>query len=155
MTFLIVQANATKFFDTPSCPPWTTFFLPMLFFLNSSNYNKDTFFRFVNSRSVKKFSFSFFSLVNAFTWLSTASYCFLWRNNVSIHFLFVVSQISTFCLKFCNFSSCNFSHVVLPLSSSLSSCSFWMSTLFFCSAFALFFLQISTLCLYPSIKFLL
>jgi hypothetical protein len=41
------------------------------------------------------------------------------------------------------------------LSSSLSSCSFWMSTLFFCSAFALFFLQISTLCLYPSIKFLL
>ncbi len=38
---------------------------------------------------------------------------------------------------------------MLPLSSSFSSCSFLMNTLFFCSAFALFFFYISTLCLYP------
>jgi hypothetical protein len=57
--------------------------------------------------------------------------------------------ISTFCFRLCNPSSCNFNHVVLPLSSSFSSCSFLMNTLFFYSASSLFFLQIFTLCLYP------
>jgi len=48
-----------------------------------------------------------------------------------------------------SFSSCDFSPVMLPLSSSFSSCSFLMNTLIFYSASALFFLHISTLCLYP------
>jgi len=57
--------------------------------------------------------------------------------------------MSTFSLKFYNFSSYDFSHVLLPLSSSFSSCNFLMSTLSICLVYALFFLQISTLCLYP------
>jgi hypothetical protein len=61
---------------------------------------------------VKTFFFSFFSLLSAFTWLSKSSSCFLWRNNASIHFLYVVSQISAFSLKSCNSSSYDFSHDV-------------------------------------------
>jgi len=61
----------------------------------------------------------------------------------------MVSQILVFYFKFYNSSSCNFNHVVLPLSSSFSSYNFLMSILFFYSASTLFFLQISTLCLYP------
>jgi hypothetical protein len=55
------------------------------FFLSFLGYNEDTFFIFINSKSIR--TFFFFSLVSAFTWLSKASYCFLWRNNASIHFL--------------------------------------------------------------------
>jgi len=61
----------------------------------------------------------------------------------------MVSQISAFYLESCSFSSYDFSCVVLPLSFSFSSCSFLMSILIFYLAFALFFLQISKLCLYP------
>ncbi len=125
------------------------FFAFVVFLISSLNYNRNTFFIFINFRFVRTFSFSLFSLVSAFTWISKASRCFLWRNSASMHFLFVVSQISTFYLQFYNYSSCNFNYVVLPLSSSFSSYNFLMNILFLCSTFALFFLQISTLCLYP------
>jgi hypothetical protein len=98
---------------------------------------------------VKTFTFSFFSLVCAFTWLSKVSFYFLWINNAFVHFFFVVSQISTFYLKSCNSSSCDFNRFVLPLNSSFSCCNFLMSTLIFCLTFALLFLQVSTLCLHP------
>ncbi len=74
---------------------------------------------------------------------------FLWINNAFVHFLSMVSQNVAFCLKFCSSSSCDFNYAMLPLNSSLSSCSFLMSTWIFCSTSTLFFLQISTLCLYP------
>jgi hypothetical protein len=119
------------------------------FLLSSSDYNRDTFFKFTNSKFVKTLSFSFFSLVNAFTWLPKTSYCCLWRNNAFVHFLSVVFHIFDFCFKSCSFSSCDFNHIVLPLNFSFLSYSFLTSILIFCSIFALFFLHISTLCLYP------
>ncbi len=89
------------------------------------------------------------NVVSVFTWLPKASSCCLWRNNASIHFLSMVCQILDLCLKSCSSSSCDFNGVMLPFSSSFSSCTLLMSLLIFCSTFALFFLQISTLCLYP------
>ncbi len=59
------------------------------------------------------------------------------------------SQILDFYFKSCSSSSCDFSCVVLPLSSSFSSYRFLMNILIFYSASTLFFFQISTLCLYP------
>jgi len=115
-----------------------------IFLLSSLDYNKDTFFKFINSKFIKKFSFSFFYLVSAFIWLSKASCCFLWKNNAFVHFLFMVSQNLAVCFKFYNFSSYDFSCAVLPLNSSFSSCSFLISTLFFYSTSALFFFHIST-----------
>jgi hypothetical protein len=115
----------------------------VVFLLNSLNYNKNTFFRLTNSKSIKtfSFSFSFFSLVSAFTWPSKASCYFLWRISAYVHFMSMVSHILAFCFKVCNYSSYNFNYDVLPLSSSFSSYSFLMSTLFFCSASTLFFLN--------------
>jgi hypothetical protein len=78
----------------------------------------------------------------------------LWRNNAYVHFLSMVFHISTFFLKSCSSSSCAFSRVVLPLSSSFSSYNFLMNTLIFCSTSTMFFLQISTLCLYLFWKFI-
>jgi hypothetical protein len=72
--------------------------------------------------------------------LPKAPCCCLWKNNASIHFLFVASQILDFWLKSCSFSSCDFNRDVLPLSSSFSSCSFVMITLTFYSTSTLFFL---------------
>jgi hypothetical protein len=112
----------------------------VVFLLSSLNYNRDTFFIFINSKSIKTFSFSFFSLINVFTRLSKTSYSFLWRNSAYVHFMSMVSHISPFCFKLCNFSSYDFNHDVLPLSSSFSSYSFLMSTIFLCSASTLFFL---------------
>ncbi len=74
---------------------------------------------------------------------------FFKKKQCFIHFLSVVSQISTLCHKSYSSSSCDFSCVVLPLSSSFSSCSFLISTLIFYSSSTLLFLQISTLCLCP------
>jgi hypothetical protein len=59
----------------------------------------------------------------------------------------MVFQLSIFCFKSCSSSSCNFSRVVLPLSSSFSSYNFLMNLLILCSISTLFFLQISTFCL--------
>ncbi len=86
----------------------------VIFFLSFSDYNIDTLFRLINSKSVKTFSFSFFFLVNALDYLKPL----------------IISYEET-----------------IPLSSSFSFYSFLMNTLIFCSAFALFFFQISTLCL--------
>jgi len=123
------------------------FFAYVVFFLSSSNSNRDALFKFTNSKFVK--TFSFFSLVSAFTWLPKASCCCLWSNNSSMHFLFVVSQILAFCPKSYSSSSCDFNFAMLPLSSSFSSYNFLMNTFIFYLIFSLFFLHISTLCLYP------
>ncbi len=111
----------------------------VVFILSFLDCNGDALFIFTNSKYVKTFSFSFFSLVSAFTWLSKASYYFLWRNKDFVHFLSMVSQILAFCFESCNSSFYNFNHVVLPLSYSISSYSFLMSTSIFYSTFALFF----------------
>ncbi len=124
MPSLIVLTNVVEFFLYSLSSINYSLYASIVFLLSSPNCNRDTFFGFINSKFVKTLSFSFFSLVNAFTLLSKALCYFLWKNNVLVHFLFVVSQISTFCLKFYNFSSCDFSHDVLPLSSSFSSYSF-------------------------------
>jgi uncharacterized membrane protein len=59
----IMLVSVAKFSDSP-CLPLIAIFLPLLvFFLSSLDYNKDTFFKFINSKSIITFSFSLFSLV--------------------------------------------------------------------------------------------
>ncbi len=81
--------------------------------------------------------------------LTTQNLLLLMKKDASIHFLFVLSQILDFYFNNYGFSSCDFSSVVLLLSSSFSNYSFFMNTLIFYLVFAMFFLQIFTLCLYP------
>ncbi len=65
------------------------------------------------------------------------------------HFLILQKIHTTICFKSYGFSSCDFNGVVLLLSSSFSNYSFFMNILIFYLVFAMFFLQIFTLCLYP------
>ncbi len=94
-----VFAGVINSFNTPFFPLATSLSPFAIFLLSSSNYNRESFFRFINSKSIKTFSFSFFSLVNVFTWLPKASYYYWWRNNAFIHSFLLFPKFLTSALN--------------------------------------------------------